>query len=48
MDERQVAGLVEENIDHHALGRGDEHLLHVLLALVVPAVGTYELHASAG
>ena len=48
MDERQVAGLIEQNIDHDALGRGDEHLVHVLLALVVPAVGTDELHASAG
>ena len=48
MDERQVARLIEQNIDYDALGRGDEHLVHVLLALVVPAVGTDELHASAG
>ena len=48
MDERQVAWLIEQHIDDDALGRGDEQLVDVLLALVVPAVGTDELHASAG
>jgi hypothetical protein len=45
--ELEVAGICEEHVDDDALGRGKQHFLDELLALVVAGVGADELHLRA-
>ena len=45
--ERQLAGLVEEDVDDHALRRREHDLLDELLVLDVAAVAADELHPRA-
>ena len=42
--ERELAGLLEEHVDHHPLRRREEDVLDELLALVAAAVAAHELH----
>src|ERR671925_698636 len=46
--ERELAGICEMDVEHDAFRRCDQHLFDELLALVVAAVSTDELHAYAG
>ncbi len=45
--ERELAGLLEEDVDDDALGGSKQHLFDELLTLVVTAVGADELHPCA-
>ena len=44
MLERELSGVVEEDVDDDALGGREQHLLDEFLLLVVAAVGADELH----